>query len=169
MIEDGNSLVIKDEVNGTPCKLTLDTGASRTVISFRIASRCFVDHTYNQVGTNLVTTTGQHISVRGEKKVELKLGSEVYQHNAIVADIVDDCIVGLDFMKTHSCEIDVRQGVLKCSPEEISMEGASFGKVYCLKRSILTPRSETVVPVSLPQKSNSKPRCVLTERLDEEM
>lgn len=35
------------------------------------------------------------------KKVELKLQNEVYQHSIIVVDIVDNCILDLDFMKTQ--------------------------------------------------------------------
>lgn len=96
----------------------------------------------------------------------MKLGNEVYRHKVIVADIVDDCILGLDFMKKHRCEIDVNQGVMKCGTEEVFMEGASSGKVYCLKKVILHPRSETIIPVSLPTNFGQENRCVIIEGLN---
>lgn len=114
---DGNSLIIRGAINGTPCKLTLDTGASRTVISSELA-KCFPRGLSNFKTTQLLTATGQHISVRGEKSVVLKLRERTFQHKVIVADIVDDCILGLDFMREHHCEIDVNQGILKCGAEE---------------------------------------------------
>uniref|UniRef100_A0A2A4K0Q2 Peptidase A2 domain-containing protein n=1 Tax=Heliothis virescens TaxID=7102 RepID=A0A2A4K0Q2_HELVI len=165
---DGNSLIIKGEVNGRPCKLTLDTGASRTVISSQLANRVLGDSFVRYDHINLVTATGQRITVRGEREVELKLGNIIYQHKVIIADIVDDCILGLDFMRQHNCEIDVNQGVLKYGSEEVFMEGAPSGKVYCLKTTTLPPRSETMVPVRLPQNSGQRNRCSLIERLDED-
>ncbi|WP_418889482.1 retropepsin-like aspartic protease, partial [Pectobacterium brasiliense] len=64
---DGNSLVIRGEINGTPCKLTLDTGASRTIVSSQLAKRLLGGDTRTTAQLQLVTATGQHISVRGEK------------------------------------------------------------------------------------------------------
>ena len=93
----------------------------------------------------------------------MKLGDGIYRHNVIVADIMDDCILGLDFMRKHRCEIDVDQGVLKCGSVEIFMDGASRGKVYCLKKIALSHRSEIIVQVSLPGNSSQEKRCVLVE------
>lgn len=160
---DGNSLVIEGEIDGTPCKFTLDTGASRTVVSAKIVGR-FIGSFRGQI--RLLTATGQHISVRGEKRVELKLGDRIFWHRVIVADIVDDCILGLDFMRENNCEIDVKQGILKCGMDEIFMEGGASGKVYCAKRIILAPRSETIVPVRLPLTTGQARRCVLVEKSD---
>ena len=87
---DGNSLIIKGEVNGKPCKLTLDTGASHTVVNSNLASRFLGDFFNNHDRIQLLTATGQHITVRGKKEVKLKLGHKAYWHNVIVADIVDD-------------------------------------------------------------------------------
>ncbi|CAG5028002.1 unnamed protein product [Parnassius apollo] len=76
--------------------------------------------------------------------MELKLGNMIYLHNVIVADIMDDCILGLDFMRKNCCAIDVKQGVLKCGQEELFVEGALPGNVYSLEKIVLPPRSETI-------------------------
>lgn len=135
---DGNSLIIKGEVNGKPCKLTLDTGASHTVVNSNLASRFLGDFFNNHDRIQLLTATGQHITVRGKKEVKLKLGHKAYWHNVIVADIVDDCILGLDFMRKYRCEIDVDRGVLKCGKEEILMESTPSEKVLRLKFDVST-------------------------------
>lgn len=46
---------------------------------------------------------------------------------------------------------------------EFFMEGATSGNVYCLKRIVLPPKSETIVAVRLAQKSGHQRRCVLIE------
>ncbi|CAG5025629.1 unnamed protein product [Parnassius apollo] len=153
-----------------PCKLTIDTGASRTVVSSQLIRQFLGDSAYNRERINLVTATGQRIPVRGEKEMELKLGGNlIYLHNVIVADIMDDCILGLDFMRNNCCEIDVKQGVLKCGQEELFMEGALPGNVYSIKKIVLPPRSETIVPVSLPRKPGRAHRCVLVERVNNDL
>lgn len=43
-----------------------------------------------------------------------KLGDKLYGLKVIIADIVDDYIVGLDFMRRYHYKIDVEYGVLKC-------------------------------------------------------
>ncbi|CAG4929464.1 unnamed protein product [Parnassius apollo] len=82
---------------------------------------------------------------------------------------MDDCILGLDFMRNNCCEIDVKQGVLKCGQEELFMEGALPGNVYSIKKIVLPPRSETIVPVSLPRNAGQAHRCVLVERVNNDL
>ncbi|CAG5023448.1 unnamed protein product [Parnassius apollo] len=127
-----------------PCKLTIDTGA---FVNSQLISQFLGDSSYNQELIRLVTATGQRIPVRGEKEMELKLGNVTYLHNVIVADIMDDCILGLDFMRNNCCEIDVKKGVFKCGQEELFMEGALPGNVHSIKKIVLPPRSETIVPL----------------------
>ncbi|KOB73149.1 Uncharacterized protein OBRU01_11159 [Operophtera brumata] len=139
-----------------------------TMVSSQLANRFSGDFFCNHDHIQLLTATGQHIAVRGEKQVEMKLGERTFQHKVIVADIVPYCILGLDFMRKHQCEIDVNQGILKCRTEEIFMERGVSGKVYCLQKMVLPPRSETIVPVRLLQASGQN-RCVLIEKSDNDL
>ncbi|XP_073942531.1 uncharacterized protein [Choristoneura fumiferana] len=114
----------------------------------------------------LQTATGQNISVQGEQEVSVKIGEKKYWHKVIIADIVDDCIIGLDFMRKYDCKIDLKGGVLKFGAYEVPMEGEVGGHVFCARRTTLQPRSQALVPVKLPygmrQGSHS---CVLIEKI----
>lgn len=164
---DGNSLAVKGEIGGLPCHLTIDTGASRTVISSRLLKHLTRDHLVRPMHLQLQTATGQYISVQGEQEVSVKIGEKKYWHKVIIANIVDDCIIGLDFMRKYECKIDLKGGVLKFGAYEVPMEGGVSGHVFCARRTTLRPRSQALVPVTLPhgarQGSHS---CVVIEKTE---
>lgn len=102
---DGNILIIEGAVNGTSLRLILTTKASRTAVSSQLAIRLLLNSTIRYDHCNLVITSGQHIPALNEKRVELQLSNSIYQQKLIAADIVDNCILGLDFMRQHSWKI----------------------------------------------------------------
>jgi predicted aspartyl protease len=165
---DGNSLIVPGRINGKSCHLTIDTGASRTVIHSGLLRE---NGKYGGPRTShlqLITATGQRIPVWGEMKIAVKIGEKIYWQEVVVADILDDCIIGLDFLKNHQCSIDVKNGVLNCGNEQIPMEGGKLGKVYSLADARLPPKSQTLVHVKLMGKTEGSPRTVLVERLSDE-
>ena len=152
-------------MNGKCCQFTLDTGASRTVVSERRLDSIEKRRVRENVDLALSTATGQRIPIRGETTVAFKIGSTLYWQKVIIADITDDCIIGLDFLRNYECTIDIKQGVLYHGNEEIPIKGGIFGKVLCLKDTILNPRSQTLVPVVLPRDKEGRPcRCAVIER-----
>jgi hypothetical protein len=46
----------------------------------------------------LTTATGSLIAVMGEAKLKVQLAQEAFEQEFIVADIVDECLLRLDFM-----------------------------------------------------------------------
>ncbi|CAG5037918.1 unnamed protein product [Parnassius apollo] len=121
--------------------------------------------------------TGQRIPVRGEKEMELKLGNMTYLHNVMVADIMNDYILGLDFMRKYCCEIDVKQGVLKCGQEELFMEGEDLPIRQRPRRLLVAREKEVEIMVKGMVKDgvidpSSSPRCspvVLVKKKDGSM
>ena len=69
-----------------------------------------------------------------------------------VADIHDECILGLDFLQSHGCLVNLKDGVLMVGREEIplrkfSMEEPSCCKVVLQEEVIIPQYSKTVVAV----------------------
>ncbi|CAF4895233.1 unnamed protein product [Pieris macdunnoughi] len=133
--QDGNTIVIDGEVNGTRCELTLDTGASRTVIRYQLLKSFYKSLSGGNV--QLLTATGQHITVRGEGIATFKIGGRTYRHEVVIADIVDDCIIGLDFMKHYNCKIDLKNGTFKCRDEVVSLKDNTLKNGYDVYRAII--------------------------------
>lgn len=103
-----------------------------------------------KVACRLLSAFGQPISILDEITVMMHVGDTSYIHDVIVSEIMDDCILGLDFMKHYNCKISISDGLCKCSEQEIFfLEGAS-GKVTCLRRITIPGKCEAQVLVKLP-------------------
>uniref|UniRef100_A0A8D9BNK8 Uncharacterized protein n=1 Tax=Cacopsylla melanoneura TaxID=428564 RepID=A0A8D9BNK8_9HEMI len=66
----------------------------------------------------------------GESKLSIGLGAKTIQHNSVLADIVDDCILGIDFMEEHGLDIGMRRRVIEFEGEEVPF---TFGSVEAVR------------------------------------
>ncbi|KAJ3617280.1 hypothetical protein MTP99_007374 [Tenebrio molitor] len=75
-------------------------------------------------GSDLIlkTATGEAARVLGEADVRLELGSVEVIHRVVVADIVDDFILGLDVMNKFGFVLDIKNRMLQTGNEEISLQ-----------------------------------------------
>ena len=60
----------------------------------------------------VVAASGAALEVKGKPTVSLKIGEESYDADVIVADVENDHLIGLDFMRKHGCTVDVKNNVL---------------------------------------------------------
>lgn len=136
------------QLNSITCHFTIDTGASRTIVRPELLKRTIM---WNRRPTvQLQTATGQPVTVFGETMAKITLGEQAFEYSVLIADITDDCIIGLDFLRDQKCVVDVSKGVLSFPEQEVFLEGARSCAVYCLKTTTLPPRSETLVKVRFP-------------------
>jgi hypothetical protein len=73
----------------------------------------------------LKTATGEAARVLGEADVRLELGSVEVIHRVVVADIVDDFILGLDVMNKFGFVLDIKNRMLQTGNEEILLHLAT--------------------------------------------
>jgi len=72
-----------------------------------------------------------------------------------VADISDECILGLDFLESHGCQVNLKDGALIIGGEEIPLERSNMAlepacyKAILLDDVCLPPLSEMVLPVKV--------------------
>ncbi len=107
------------------------------------------------VNSCLRTVTGEKAPIRGRCKLQLGLGTREITQEMWVADIHDQCILGLDFLQPHSCQVNLRDGALLIGEEEIPLKRSSATpEAACFKAVLLDgvsipPLSEAVVPVKV--------------------
>ena len=83
------------------------------------------------------------------------IGTLVIPHQMWVADIADECILGLDFLERHGCQVDLKRGILLIAEEEVPLQQPrkdtepSSCRVIAQDTVNLSPRSETIVPACL--------------------
>ena len=97
--------------------------------------------------------TGEHAPIHGRGQLQLGIGSLVLPQELWVADIHDECILGLDFLQTHSCQVNLKDGSLIVGEEENPLNKLKASKEPNCYKAVLTegvclpPLAETVVPV----------------------
>ena len=101
-------------INSYTVHFMLDTGAAVSLLS---------NDTWNKIkGTStltpwtnpgLVGVGGTPLRVSGIAKLCLELGGQQYHVEMVVADLRTEGILGLDFLETNQCAIDLPQGTMK--------------------------------------------------------
>ena len=59
--------------------------------------------------------------MRGTCTDDIAIGSFCTSHTLWVADITDECIIGLDFLRKHDGLVDLRDDVLHLDKQEVPL------------------------------------------------
>lgn len=59
--------------------------------------------------------------MHGKLKLKVKIGGAEVSHVALVTDISDKFILGLDFLMAHGCSVDTGVGSLRIGAEEVPL------------------------------------------------
>ena len=88
-------------------KFLIDTGAGVTLISEGIFQRLSqgVEGSLQKVPFDVCG--GSQLKVLGKDLTEITIGPLKVLHEIIEADIEADAILGMDFLSTHECKVDL--------------------------------------------------------------
>ena len=99
--------------------------------------------------------TGEKAPIHGKGRLQLGIGSLVVPQELWVADIHDQCILGLDFLKSHGCQVNLKDESLTIGEEEVPLKKSSATpeptcyKAVLVEGVCLPPLSDTVIPVKM--------------------
>ena len=102
------SLTISELVAGRRRQMTIDTGSNITLVRPDVLERPGRKVTVRLAEHQLRTVTGETAPVRGTCTDDIAIGSFCTSHTLWVADITDECIIGLDFLRKHDGLVDLR-------------------------------------------------------------
>lgn len=128
-----------------PCNLLVDTGATLTILADRIfenmekAGRISLE----TVAQNIVGADGTPLEVKGKGNFRIQLGEYKFECTAVVANIKADGILGLEFLKSSHCVIDVSQS--KMCIQGVEHELQLQGHIGC-SHIRLTENNEKLTP-----------------------
>ena len=150
-----DGVYIRGSVQGYPILFTTDTGASKTIVSSSVfESMKPVDKPMLTKASKLVGASGSPINEKGKARFSLQLGAVKLEVEAIVADIEDDGLLGVDVLqngKEGPTDILLSKGVLMIENQEVPI--IQVGLKQCIRRvtaadhSIIPAQSEAVIDV----------------------
>ena len=88
-------------------------------------------------------------------KLAFQVGSFKVVHDVWIADIGNECILGLDFLISKNCVVDVQGSCLRIGPEEVRFKRIRATKKPVCRRVLvaetwLVPlKSEAIIPLML--------------------
>ncbi|XP_064473752.1 uncharacterized protein LOC135388254 [Ornithodoros turicata] len=110
----------------------------------------------------LRTVAGDAIPVEGVAAVSLTIAGQESRHAIYVADIVDQCILGFDFMKDHQCILDLREGTPHLGTRQLVLSSCTTTApdpnpyVLCRRTVMVPPYAEVIVPGTAPSEQLCK-------------
>jgi len=139
-------LTVDAWINGKFYVITLDTGASHSIIKKELIQEAIEP----LPGVKLKTATGEKAEVLGSIQRRVTIGGKSVNHEFLVAAINDDVILGLDFMEKHNFTLDLKSRILKYYNLEIPLEtgynrSLMKNNVTIVKDERIPPYSEAIV------------------------
>ena len=88
--------------------MLVDSGSSITIVQFKFFTHLtkLLGGVVNPTSISVRSVNGNSLTVHGSAVMQFKLGELVVSHKVILADIVPDVILGLDFLRQHACIIN---------------------------------------------------------------
>ncbi|KAJ8936953.1 hypothetical protein NQ318_015571 [Aromia moschata] len=125
-----------------------DTGATRTIIRPDIVETAA---RITPTSWRLRTATGDPATIRGETNITIVIGNVSFEHRALVAEIEDELILGMDIMNTKGFELDFKNNVLKINGEEIVLHRKTEEtiRVVLAEDTAVPERSEMILDAHL--------------------
>ena len=131
------------------CKIVVDTCSSISIVCPGVLKQAGID--VAPTTGRLSTVTGETAPLQGRNTVPLTIGTYQTPHTVWVADIADECIIGMDFLPAHGCQVNLKEGVLQIGEEAVPLSTPQVLEpscyCCCAESSVtLPPKSETLVP-----------------------
>ena len=115
----GETLLVDAKVEGRWCKLVVDTGSNITIVRPDVIEA--LSARILPTKTVLRTVTGETAPVKGRSHLRIVLGNCETKHDVWVADIVEEGIIGLDYLMANNCQVDLGSKLLYVGNDEVPL------------------------------------------------
>ena len=127
-----SGVYIKGSVNNIPVWMTVDTGASKTIVSTRVFGKIRDDQKPNMQQRECIPleqADGNLLNIEGTAALTLQLGTHMFANReTVVPDIQDDVLLRMDMGQTT--DVITSKGVVKIDDREIPCTHIKSSRVY---------------------------------------
>ena len=144
-----DGITLSGTVAGKACKLTIDTGSTISIVRPDMLND--IGGTLQPSTSYLRTVTGDIAPIQGYGQLQVGIGNLLVPHEMWVADITDECILGLDFLEKHECRLYIKEGVLVMGQQQIPLTKVVTTELRCCRviaqeTCTVAPWTETIIP-----------------------
>ena len=133
MQQNNNNLTACGYINGRKHTFTIDNGETQSIIRPDVVKgKCEV-----LSNVRLQTSTREFAIVHGKTEAKVTIANISVSQLFIVTDIVDEVIIGADFMIIHGINLNMGQQVINCRNVEIPLD-TSRKKASCCRTTKIT-------------------------------
>ena len=105
---------VEGSVDGKPCRLTVDTGAEKTLVRpDMLATMRLPDAPQRLCGV-----TGHCVQLKGPVEARIGVGSTVQRLPVYVADLDEHCLLGLDYLTQSKACVDLGRKLVRVHGED---------------------------------------------------
>ena len=146
----GESLLVEANIEGRWCKCVVDTGSNITIVRPDMIELSSV--MIQPTKTEIRTVAGGTVPVRGHGKLKITIGDSEKEHDVWVADIVEEGLIGLDYLVANGCQVDLAGKLLYVGNDEVPLisqpqpETSSMFRIVVRRTVAITAMSEAVIP-----------------------
>ena len=111
-------------LHGNRCVGLIDTGSSISLLSWSTYEKLGKTGIVQTYTKRVLTANNSAVKIIGRVKLLLQLQTrlpEAEQEFVITADEGIECLLGIDFLKTNKCELNLHEEKLYCSHFKISI------------------------------------------------
>ena len=110
-------------VGGQPVDILVDTGSAVTLVHYRVLQKAKRDFKLGLLSEPVVSANGQPLDIKGKCELEIFLGGLTVVHQVLVAaDVMQVCLLGIDFLGKHNCTIDFNRKTIKIGNEVVALK-----------------------------------------------
>jgi hypothetical protein len=149
-----DGVYIEGSVNGLDVHVTMDTGASNAILSYKVYEQLGEEYIPQLQGkARLQGADGSTIQVYGNGVFDLQLGSLTFHRSLLVADIQDEVLLGIDILQNSGngqADILLSQGLIRFNGHEVPciQRGMQKGIILrCVETCDIPGNSEVIIPV----------------------
>lgn len=117
--EKNEGYFINVRIENVCIKMLIDTGASVTILRNDIFENLLSNPKTESVRASLVKATGELSPFYGKAYMKHNIGGKPYEHNIFLADIQNEGILGIDFLKANKSNVMFSKGYIAIHGKKI--------------------------------------------------
>lgn len=111
---------VEVSLNGVKTFALVDSGATTSIVSSKFAEALGIKR-FSKRSPSLKSANGGIINTEGMESLQLKVGNSEFKHTFVIGEIINNLILGIDFLEKHGVTLNFSLGRLEMANQYVSL------------------------------------------------